>query len=1475
MPQGKEQHINKGSKPDIWEPLLAETPDNNTDQNQNRVELFKNELHQEAIAFEATLEKLKILAVSQSSVEQRPAPGEEKQPSLEDAQTALEIAVKRFQTATLEASDIYNKYQTIQAIVLGPPIHSVKNIDELNQALSQVPELLLAYEQKMQEVKVVSSQLSSVLSELRSHTNHTIDKLQEEKEHVSEEIAKQKARWFPKRKTVQAKITSLQSEQKALQERITELEEQYEQARQKHEIVSLPQPYELRVSNTRELIARSLEKIHHRFQDLLAKTALENLGSEFKIPPQVITDLNTQYIEEYVLSTIPQEIGARIRKKAKWEEDSEPPDIIALQSTAISNLSNSEMIQKGLTVLRESFAIKMSQDQPGYNDVMAKIDELPLGVKYQISTLVSWNRCANEKYHTMAKYCGGFENFEHRDAVEQTYLEVIKKVRQFCKDHKLYSDLKNIDRAFELDRIQLTEKGVKKEFEEYIQDFDAERWDVFQQNSKILKIIGKQRVEQTKEFLANKLLEDIIDHNDLKSWLNLRPLRTAKAVPLMLLSAYNKFYSLVSSEKGGAENSELYKLFLSLKPKEIEQISQLGIPGLNNAVELIRNNIDDLINPESRRSEKGFKIQAEMHKALTDIIIYLLEKEDKKVQIFALNNISSLTRLLPGKTLKDIYKIVADKIQTKTSVEFQNVAVNNLIDRATDWHDIQAAITILENNKYLTNEASTSLRKKTPTLLFKLALANIKDRQLFRVTGDYLDKTSQEIEELFDLLAELRKAGHNIDSATPKNLDAWFDLSQNPELRSLIQELHGYGYNFDIEHIDKLPSVLADKTAIIQQIEEVRRIFPEFAYSLLPGGNDWETSPYVILARSYLPNQILDICRNVKNDEQETVRQKIFKALLCNIRIDDPKLQNNLSIDERKNPSEQLVENFSSGMRLILEKTEEGKELAEYKFFFTSPNALRYIAREPGKIQELLNLRKTVPDLFDLLINGGPLYSNANNVIRDIFENGDAVSRARQITQIFTQRGPYWERLFFYTQTRLGEELRVAISDYPVSNVGRASIHSLIEEHRQQKATGNPEPSQLECIVANKQILEDINTGREVKVIFSHLHGIYKELLFKDILKRSIETSHSLKQKRSADFRNRNFAGTPMRLEAGNYIHASAIDYLPSILEHGNLPGEALGEASNTDDYPFHVDFSVITTDLLANNQTIAEIINHTRSGAENYGSGGALGSAGKIYFIYDRNNTNWENGNESFGSGQEHGLLLGAMPATEISAIMLESPEDTLEKNKQAIVENGFYIPLYNKEGKLLFSPQDFDLLFSEAKPYSTIEDLLTDQSYLKDLDKPQASSLHSFTLKEHLLRVTNRVEDTTKEYRLNARDQELVKLAARLHDIGKGTAELNLQQWYDNPSAAAIYLKKIRNLDYEEAKDVLYLIQHDELLGDILQGKQPPDTFKKLFTSDREQKMLLALYKADVWEIDGSGDLYRQWQVDEKISNLGLNPD
>jgi hypothetical protein len=370
-----------------------------------------------------------------------------------------------------------------------------------------------------------------------------------------------------------------------------------------------------------------------------------------------------------------------------------------------------------------------------------------------------------------------------------------------------------------------------------------------------------------------------------------------------------------------------------------------------------------------------------------------------------------------------------------------------------------------------------------------------------------------------------------------------------------------------------------------------------------------------------------------------------------------------------------------------------------YERYLRSPHVLHFIARQPHKIEEVLQWPALTPKLFEHFQPGGLLANNVDQVIRDIFSNGDFLRRARETEQFLTQYVPYWKFLFFYTDRRIGELLAGAESSYPISHLGGKPLRRIGIRRLTSMLQGN------------ESFARSVHDGTLDAVPFHLFGGMYKRLIFRDYLQRVVETSRSPDAKEHADRRNRAGARQPLVFQEGAYVHASAVDHIGSVLLNGNLPQEALGESAGIDSYPFHVDFSHLDGEYLQAHGAVRDQL--TSSPSSSFGFKGTLGAEGQIYYCYSRSDARgWELGKQ-YHAGEErggipsrtHALILGGIPATEITSIVLAVPEKTLEKTRDAIVENGFYIPVYDLDGILLFTAQEHDAIRQEKNLAVPIE--------------------------------------------------------------------------------------------------------------------------------------------------------------------------
>ena len=221
----------------------------------------------------------------------------------------------------------------------------------------------------------------------------------------------------------------------------------------------------------------------------------------------------------------------------------------------------------------------------------------------------------------------------------------------------------------------------------------------------------------------------------------------------------------------------------------------------------------------------------------------------------------------------------------------------------------------------------------------------------------------------------------------------------------------------------------------------------------------------------------------------------------------------------------------------------------------------------------------------------------------------------------------------------------------------------------------------------------DYNLGDRVVRMFCGFAGI-------DTLSDARE--YILGKVSGADSRNRRAASKDMILEKGDYVKGiGGIFYLGNILQNGSVAKEFLGASATSDSTPLDTDVSKILT----SDGTTREKLSST-----------AASGYGPIYFVLkddsrfvttrthealtdeERDRSKLEVFHTgSLGNGH-YGIRTG-FASSEINYIVMDSfdPRVGLE-----IAMNGFYIPVANMDGKIIFTPEDYDLLRSKMNGLS-----------------------------------------------------------------------------------------------------------------------------------------------------------------------------
>lgn len=207
---------------------------------------------------------------------------------------------------------------------------------------------------------------------------------------------------------------------------------------------------------------------------------------------------------------------------------------------------------------------------------------------------------------------------------------------------------------------------------------------------------------------------------------------------------------------------------------------------------------------------------------------------------------------------------------------------------------------------------------------------------------------------------------------------------------------------------------------------------------------------------------------------------------------------------------------------------------------------------------------------------------------------------------------------------------------------------------------------------------------------------------------------------RTADARNRNVSSSEMILEQGDFIKGIGdITYLRNILQNGSVSKEYLGSSAGSDATPLDTDVSMVTE----SDGTIKDKFSKT-----------AANGYGPIWFVLKNDDRfiTTRTGSETFdvkndvskmevfytgvlGSGH-YGIRTG-FASSEINYIVMDNydPRVGLE-----IAMNGFYIPIANKEGQIVFTPNDYDKLrekmsglsYYDENNYTFSENLVTKET-------------------------------------------------------------------------------------------------------------------------------------------------------------------
>lgn len=206
----------------------------------------------------------------------------------------------------------------------------------------------------------------------------------------------------------------------------------------------------------------------------------------------------------------------------------------------------------------------------------------------------------------------------------------------------------------------------------------------------------------------------------------------------------------------------------------------------------------------------------------------------------------------------------------------------------------------------------------------------------------------------------------------------------------------------------------------------------------------------------------------------------------------------------------------------------------------------------------------------------------------------------------------------------------------------------------------------------------------------------------------------------NADARSRSLAQSGITLNRGDFVKGIGdIRYLGNILQNGSVSKEYLGSSADSDSTPLDTDVTMI----LEEEGTIGDKINNSISA-----------SYGPIWFVIKndsrfittrtdsesldvRNNLSKL---EVFYTGvlddSHYGIRTG-FASSDIDYIVVEKYDARIGLE---IAMNGFYIPVVDRQGKIIFTPEDYDkirermngLSYYDENTYQFSENLVTEET-------------------------------------------------------------------------------------------------------------------------------------------------------------------
>ena len=353
------------------------------------------------------------------------------------------------------------------------------------------------------------------------------------------------------------------------------------------------------------------------------------------------------------------------------------------------------------------------------------------------------------------------------------------------------------------------------------------------------------------------------------------------------------------------------------------------------------------------------------------------------------------------------------------------------------------------------------------------------------------------------------------------------------------------------------------------------------------------------------------------------------------------------------------------------------------------------------------------PVFWQFISVQGAGYNLRGQIINGLAETGNPHDMTTSLTNMLTKQQPLWLLNMEIAKWAIKSEAYhdgMMVDQIPVSLPVSKNLRG--DELDHALSSGEMLVPIRDMSVEEKRLwisaegMTDDEVAAIHTVAFNDLQEDARQTALAYRLFETIETSRSERMRQQANERNADFAANGANVwHEGMLTHFTQYEGARASLINGNLAGEMVGLSSQADYFPYNVDF------VAAN----GEVLQH-QGHAERLNALAAKGF-GPVALHYRREPGSFRHGEEFAVPdmyGGQHRLLFGGIPATEVSAMSVREP-NLVAPLKRDLVRAGIYVPLLDNDGKLVFSPSEYQLMRDDGN-YDQVRPEVVDGAFMRE---------------------------------------------------------------------------------------------------------------------------------------------------------------